>query len=59
MAAVEAYSSPIKQSFADALQNIDDTVVTVLGSISNGLNTNVEFSGELAELLRKYKLWDS
>ncbi|MFE3847150.1 hypothetical protein ACFX5D_04105 [Flavobacterium sp. LB3P45] len=57
MAAVEAYSSPIKQSFADALQNIDDTVVTVLGSISNGLNTNVEFSGELAELLKKHKLW--
>lgn len=59
MAAVEAYSSPIKQSFAEALQNIDDTVVTVLGSISNGLNTNVEFSGELAELLRKHKLWEA
>lgn len=59
MAAVETFSSPIKQSFADALQNIDDTVVTVLGSISNGLNTNVEFSGELAELLRKYKLWEA
>lgn len=59
MAAVETFSSPIKQSFAAALQNIDDTVVTVLGSISNGLNTNVEFSGELAELLRKHKLWEA
>ena len=59
MAAVETFSSPIKQSFADALQNIDDTVVTVLGSITNGLNTDVEFSGELAELLRKYKLWEA
>lgn len=58
-AAVEAYSSPVKQSFAEALQDIDDTVVNVLGSINNGLNTNVEFSGELAELLKKYKLWQA
>ncbi|MFV8347269.1 hypothetical protein [Flavobacterium sp. ZB4P13] len=59
MAAVEAYSSPVKQSFADALQNIDDTVVNVLGSINNGLNSNVEFSNELATLLKKYQLWEA
>ncbi|MBA0884925.1 hypothetical protein [Flavobacterium undicola] len=58
-AAVEDYSSPVKQSFAEALQNIDDTVVTVLGSINNGLNSNVEFSNELATLLKKYKLWQA
>lgn len=58
-AAVEAYSSPIKQHFAETLQDIDDTVVNVLGSINNGLNTNAQFSGELAELLKKYKLWEA
>ncbi len=58
-AAVEAYSSPVKQSFADALQNIDDTVVNVLGSINNGLNSNVEFSNELATLLKKHQLWEA
>lgn len=58
-AAVEDYSSPIKQSFAEALQNIDDTVVTVLGSINNGLNSNVEFSNELAQLLKKHQLWEA
>lgn len=59
MAAAEAYSSPVKQSFANTLQSIDDTVVTVLDSINNALSTNVEFSGELAELLRKHKLWEA
>lgn len=59
MAAVESYSSPVKQSFADALQNIDDTIVTVLGSINNGLNSNVEFSNELATLLKKHQLWEA
>lgn len=58
-AAVETYSSPVKQSFAEALQSIDDNVVTVLDSINHGLNSNVAFSGELADLLKKYKLWEA
>lgn len=58
-AAVETYSSPVKQSFAEALQSIDDNVVTVLDSINHGLNSNVAFSGELADLLKKHKLWEA
>jgi hypothetical protein len=58
-APMEAYSSEVKQHFATALQSIDDTVVNVLESITNGLNTNVEFSSELAQLLKKHQLWEA
>lgn len=58
-APMEMYSSEIKQHFATALQSIDDTVVGVLESITNGLNTNVEFSSELAQLLKKHQLWEA
>jgi hypothetical protein len=57
--AMEQYSSDVKQHFATTLQNIDDTVVTVLDSINTGLNTNVEFSNELAQLLKKHQLWQA
>lgn len=56
---LEAFTSPAKQSFANALQNIDDTVVSVLYNINTGLNTNNQFSFELAELLKKHKLWQA
>lgn len=55
---MESYTSETKQSFANALQNIDDTVVNVLDSINTGLNHNTEFSNELATLLKKYQLWE-
>ncbi|KFF17366.1 hypothetical protein [Flavobacterium hydatis] len=58
-APMELYSSEVKQHFATALQSIDDTVVGVLESIANGLNTNVEFSNELAQLLKKHQLWEA
>jgi len=57
--AVESYTSPAKKHFATALQSIDDSVVNVLDSINNGLNSNVEFSNELAELLKKHHLWEA
>ncbi|SHM71829.1 hypothetical protein [Flavobacterium chilense] len=57
--AMETYSSEAKQHFATALQSIDDTVVSVLESINKGLNTNVEFSTELAQLLKKHQLWEA
>ena len=56
---VETYATPAKKHFATALQNIDDTVVNVLDSINNGLNTNAVFSNELAELLKKHNLWEA
>lgn len=56
---METYSSEAKQHFATALQSIDDTVVNVLDSINKGLNTNVEFSTELAQLLKKHQLWEA
>ncbi|MCV9929054.1 hypothetical protein OIU83_15420 [Flavobacterium sp. LS1R49] len=58
-APMEIYSSEVKQHFATALQNIDDTVVGVLESITSGLSTNVEFSSELAQLLKKHQLWEA
>ena len=58
-APIESHLSPIKQDFAKALQNIDDTILTVLDSINKGLNSNVEFSNELAELLKKHQLWEA
>jgi hypothetical protein len=54
---VENYSTPAKQHFAKALQNLDDSTVNVLESINNGLNSNVQFTNELAELLQKHQLW--
>jgi hypothetical protein len=56
---METYSSEAKQHFATALQSIDDSVVNVLDSINKGLNTNVEFSTELAQLLKKHQLWEA
>ena len=53
----ENYSTPAKQHFAKALQNLDDSTVSVLESINNGLNSNVQFTNELAELLQKHQLW--
>jgi thiol-disulfide isomerase/thioredoxin len=58
-APVETYESEAKQNFAMALQHIDDTVVGVLDSINKGLNTNNEFSQELAQLLKKHQLWEA
>lgn len=58
-APMETYSSEAKQHFATALQSIDDTVVNVLDSINKGLNTNTEFSTELAQLLKKHQLWEA
>ncbi|MDL2141181.1 hypothetical protein QQY79_01505 [Flavobacterium tructae] len=58
-APMEMYSSEVKQHFATALQSIDDTVVGVLESITSGLSTNVEFSNELAQLLKKHQLWEA
>lgn len=58
-APMEIYSSEVKQHFATALQSIDDTVVGVLESITSGLSTNVEFSNELAQLLKKHQLWEA
>jgi hypothetical protein len=57
--AVEEFTTPAKKNFATALQQLDDTVVSVLYNISTGLNTNNEFSIELAELLKKHKLWQA
>lgn len=53
-----AYSSLAKENFATALHQIDDAIVTVLDSINKGLNTNTEFSNELATLLKKHNLWE-
>jgi hypothetical protein len=58
-APVETFASETKQHFATTLQHIDDSVVNVLDSINNGLNSNQEFSSELAELLKKYQLWEA
>jgi hypothetical protein len=57
--AVEQFTTPAKKTFATALQQIDDTVVSVLYNINTGLSTNNEFSVELAELLKKHNLWQS
>jgi hypothetical protein len=57
--AVEQFTTPAKKTFATALQQIDDTVVSVLFNINTGLNTNNEFSVELAELLKKHNLWQA
>ena len=57
--AVEQFTTPAKKTFATALQQIDDTVVSVLYNINTGLNTNNEFSVELAELLKKHNLWQA
>lgn len=55
---VESYTSEVKQHFAAVLTHLDDNVVNVLESINNGLQNN-EFSNELAELLKKYHLWEA
>ena len=55
----ELFSSPVKQAFADELQNIDDSTVTVLQSINNGLDNSIDFQNELATLLQKYQLWQA
>jgi hypothetical protein len=57
--AVEQFTTPAKKTFATTLQQLDDTVVSVLYNINTGLNTNNEFSVELAELLKKYNLWQA
>jgi hypothetical protein len=57
--AVEQFTTPAKKTFAKALQQLDDTVVSVLYNINTGLNTNNEFSVELAELLKKHNLWQA
>lgn len=57
--AVEQFTTPAKKTFATALQQIDDTVVSVLYNINTGLNNNNEFSVELAELLKKHNLWQA
>lgn len=57
--AVEQFTTPAKKNFATALQQIDDTVVSVLYNINAGLNNNNEFSVELAELLKKHNLWQA
>ncbi|PWA09517.1 hypothetical protein [Flavobacterium laiguense] len=57
--AVEQFTTPAKKAFATTLQQLDDTVVSVLYNINTGLNTNNEFSVELAELLKKHNLWQS
>lgn len=56
---VESNLTPIKQAFANELQNIDDMVVNVLHTINGALDTNEQFSNELAQLLQKYKLWEA
>jgi hypothetical protein len=53
----ENYSTPAKQNFAKALQNLDDSTVNVLESINSAMNTNPEFTNELAQLLQRHKLW--
>lgn len=53
------YSSPAKNNFAKALQNIDDNVLEVMQNINTGLNNSPEFSSELSQLLQKYKLWEA
>lgn len=53
------YSSPAKNNFAKALQNIDDNVLEVMQNINTGLNSSPEFSNELSQLLQKYKLWEA
>lgn len=58
-APVETFASEVKQHFAMTLQHLDDTVVGVLDSINKGLNTNHEFSEELAQLLKKHHLWEA
>jgi hypothetical protein len=57
--AVEQFTTPAKKTFATTLQQLDDTVVSVLYNINTGLNTNNEFSLELAELLKKHNLWQA
>jgi hypothetical protein len=57
--AVEEFTTPAKKAFATTLQQLDDTVVSVLYNINTGLNTNNEFSVELAELLKKHNLWQA
>jgi hypothetical protein len=57
--AVEQFTTPAKKTFATALQQLDDTVVSVLYNINTGLNNNNEFSVELAELLKKHNLWQA
>ena len=54
---VENYASPAKQNFAKALQNLDDSTINVLESINNGMNSNIEFTNELAQLLQRHQLW--
>ena len=53
----ENYSTPAKQNFAKALQNLDDSTVNVLESINNGMNSNAAFTNELAQLLQRHQLW--
>lgn len=53
----ENYTTPAKQNFAKTLQNLDDSTVNVLESINSALNTNTEFTNELAQLLQRYQLW--
>ncbi|WP_268846579.1 hypothetical protein [Flavobacterium aestivum] len=55
----ENYSTPAKQNLAKALQNLDDSTVNVLQSINSAMNTNPEFTNELAELLQKHQLWQA
>ena len=57
--AVEQFTTPAKKAFATTLQQLDDTVVSVLYNINTGLNTNNKFSLELAELLKKHNLWQA
>jgi hypothetical protein len=57
--AVEQFTTPAKKTFATTLQQLDDNVVGVLYNINTGLNTNNEFSVELAELLKKHNLWQA
>lgn len=55
--AIEQFNSTAKKTFATTLQQMDDTTVSVLYNINTGLNSNNEFSLELAELLKKHQLW--
>lgn len=58
-APMQSYTSEVKENFAMTLQSTDDTVVQVLQSITNALDTNSEFSNELAQLLKKHQLWQA
>jgi hypothetical protein len=55
----ENHLTPAKQNFAKSLQNLDDSTVNVLQSINSAMNTNPEFTNELAELLQKHQLWQA